>query len=318
MEATTSIPREAPQSQHLLPLPSTNSSTRRLRSILETASNAFGLFRRYRAHQFPSHDPESEASIQNLSNIVDSKMDHLTSPNGPYPNHSSFRLGDWYWNHGIQKSQASFKELVSIVGDAEFHPSDIRSTNWDKINGKLAEGDDAEGEWADEEAGWTTSPVTISVPFHRLTQEPGPQDYTIAQFHHRSLTSVIREKLTNENDALHFHYEPYELLWQCGDKQDPLRVHGELYTSAAFLDAHHALQESPSEPGCDLPRAIIALMFWSDATQLTNFGNAKLWPLYLFFGNESKYRRGKPSCNLCEHVAYFETVRAPILAAFST
>jgi hypothetical protein len=49
-------------------------------------------------------------------------------------------------------------------------------------------------------------------------------------------------------------------------------------------------------------------MFWSDATHLTAFGNAKLWPCYMFFGNESKYRRCKPSCNLCSHVAYFQTV----------
>jgi hypothetical protein len=50
-------------------------------------------------------------------------------------------------------------------------------------------------------------------------------------------------------------------------------------------------------------------MFWSDATQLTSFGNAKLWPLYMYFGNESKYCRCKPTNHLCEHVAYFQTVR---------
>jgi hypothetical protein len=57
-------------------------------------------------------------------------------------------------------------------------------------------------------------------------------------------------------------------------------------------------------------------MFWSDATQLANFGDAKLWPLYMFFGNESKYQRGKPSSNRCEHVAYFESVRLPSLMHF--
>ena len=36
-------------------------------------------------------------------------------------------------------------------------------------------------------------------------------------------------------------------------------------------------------------------MFWSDSTQLTQFGTAKLWPLYVFFGNESKYRRCQPT-----------------------
>ncbi|KAG1832562.1 hypothetical protein F4604DRAFT_1945993 [Suillus subluteus] len=72
------------------------------------------------------------------------------------------------------------------------------------------------------------------------------------------------------------------------------------------MDAHRELQESPGEAGCDLPRVVVALMFWSDSTHLTTFGNAKLWPLYMYFGNESKYRRCKPTCNLSNHVAYFQ------------
>ena len=49
-------------------------------------------------------------------------------------------------------------------------------------------------------------------------------------------------------------------------------------------------------------------MFWSDATQLTAFSDAKLWPLYIYFGNESKYQRCAPTANLCSHAAYFQTV----------
>ena len=49
-------------------------------------------------------------------------------------------------------------------------------------------------------------------------------------------------------------------------------------------------------------------MFSSDATQLTSFGNSSLWPCYLYFGNESKYCRYKPSNKLCNHVAYFQKV----------
>jgi hypothetical protein len=86
------------------------------------------------------------------------------------------------------------------------------------------------------------------------------------------------------------------------------RLYGELYTSPAFNTAHQELLASPGEPGCNLPRAIVALMFWSDATRLSTFTNTKLWPVYMFFGNESKYRRCTPSFKLCEHIAYFETV----------
>ena len=227
----------------------------------------------------------------------------------PYPNRNAYRLGDWYWNGGIQKSQSSFKDLVQIIGDPDFSPSDVRDVHWPSINDHLAHDCD---EWADEDAGWTKTPVTILVPFQprRGTQPDhggGPREFVV-DFHHRSLISVIREKLSNQVDNKHFHYEPYELKWQPANVADPISVYGELYESPAFINAHEEIQNSPREPNCDLPRCVIALMFWSDATRLTSFGDTKLWPLYLFFGNESKYRRCKPSCNLACHVAYFETV----------
>ena len=49
-------------------------------------------------------------------------------------------------------------------------------------------------------------------------------------------------------------------------------------------------------------------MLWSDGTHLTAFGMAKLWPLYIYMGNESKYMCCQPSANLCSHAAYFHTV----------
>jgi hypothetical protein len=120
--------------------------------------------------------------------------------------------------------------------------------------------------------------------------------------------SVIWEKITGLGEHHQFHFELYELHWQCVNHVGPVRVQGELYVSPAFVDANRELQDLPGEPGCDLPRVIAALMFWSNATQLTAFGNTKLWPLYMFFGNESKYQRCKPTCHLCEHIAYFQTV----------
>lgn len=49
-------------------------------------------------------------------------------------------------------------------------------------------------------------------------------------------------------------------------------------------------------------------MFASDATMLAAFGTAKTWPLYMFYGNDSKYRRAKPTEKLFETIAYFEKV----------
>jgi len=84
--------------------------------------------------------------------------------------------------------------------------------------------------------------------------------------------------------------EPYELFWKPTNQHEEVRLHGELYSSEAFVKVHRTLQESPGEPDCDLQRVVVALMFWSDSTHLTTFGNSHLWPLYLFIGNESKYR----------------------------
>jgi len=175
--------------------------------------------------------------------------------------------------------------------------------------GSWGEGSDEEDEeWMDGDDGWKSTPINISVPFHSRTKKPGPQNYLVGHLHHRSLISVIREKLANAEHMQHFHYDPFELFWQPSDTGPNVRVHGELYTSPAFLDAHRELQESPGEPGCNLPRVMVAMMFWSDATHLTSFGTAKLWPCYLYFGNESKYRRCKPTCHLCNHIAYFQSV----------
>jgi hypothetical protein len=282
--------------------------------VFTTSLNVFGLFRRYEAVRLPSHDPEENASLDDLSDILQARplspSDASKPQFYPYPNSSSFRLGDWYWNDGAQKSQSSFKQLVDIITDPDFNSIDVQDVHWDSINASLARNDP--DEWV-EDAGWTNTSVSITVPFQLRRGQAvdplaGPRTFTIPEFRHRNLVAVIREKLTHPAGAAHFHYEPYELHWRPGDDTRQARVYGELYTSPAFIDAHRELQASPAEPDCDLPRVVVAMMFWSDVTQLTSFGDASLWPLYLFFGNESKYRRCKPSNHMCHHVAYFHKV----------
>jgi len=251
---------------------------------------------------------------------------HDTLPNSPtdsyypYPNRSSFLLGEWYWNDGANKSQSSFKHLLGIVGHSDFQPRDLAEVNWKRVDAQLGgesrdacdEGD--EGGWEDEPTvgDWVKTPIKINVPFHKKTLHPGKEEFEAGILYHRKLVSIIREKVSKASSYAHLHLEPYELYWQPNEASESIRVHGELYSSKAFVDAHRALQDSPGEPGCDLPKVVVALMFASDGTQLTAFSNAKLWPLYLGIGNESKYRRTKPSCKAFEHVAYFESVsKAP-------
>ena len=86
------------------------------------------------------------------------------------------------------------------------------------------------------------------------------------------------------------------------------QLYDELYTSDAWNEAHDELQKQRRDDGCKLEKVIAGLMFWSDATHLAQFGSASAWPVYLFFGNQSKYLRLCPTSGACHPVAFIPTV----------
>ena len=160
----------------------------------------------------------------------------------------------------------------------------------------------------DVDAGWKTMLIKIKVPFHKCMETTGVKEYMAANLHHRSPINVIKECITDPYSGSTFYMEPYKLLWQPSEDNPEIRLLGKLYNSDVFIEEHQALQDSPSGPGCNLPHIVVRCMFYSDSTHLTNFGNNHLWPCYFHFGNDTKYCRCRPLCNLCNHVAYFETV----------
>jgi hypothetical protein len=281
------IPRSSPTS-------SLDPDHSAIRKFFRTPRNVFGLLRQYLSERAPSHDPAENITLQDLtdeqSNIVEEA--EMSSPPNidsnsffPYPNESSFCLGDWYWNGGVQKSKESFRQLLKVMGSSTFHPEDVRHKQWDDIDALLGKNDfdgkrlasiEVEEGWLDEDVGWRKEPIVISVPFHHRTKNPGVKDYVVGDLYHRSIVSIIREKLTNPNHAAHFHYDPFELYWKPTETSPDICVHGELYSSPAFLNEHTKLQNSPGEPGCSLPRVVVGLIFSSDSMCLTSFGTKKL------------------------------------------
>ena len=136
--------------------------------------NAFGLSRRYTTVEVPEHDPKENVTLADLSDIsAAAPKSQIPKPFYPYPNQSSFLLGDWFRNGGIQKSQESFKDLLTIITNPEFSPTDVQNTRWDHINYKLGS-DEGEHEWFNEDAGWISTPVTISIPFQARRSIPSP------------------------------------------------------------------------------------------------------------------------------------------------
>lgn len=217
----------------------------------------------------------------------------------------------------------------------DFHAEDIHGVNFDNLEKKL---DETPLPWQDPRGGWQNSRLTIGIPTgvkptqasrraaaaearaaardipHGISVPSAPEipgtHFEIPNFWHRSIPSVMRSVIGHDEAAKDFVWEPYEEYHQPPSNPPPPPEHvlHEMWTADAFLEAHQELQESPPEPGCDLPRVIAGLILSSDGTHVAQFGQASLWPGYLGFANQSKYVRCRPQAGAMHHVAYIPKV----------
>jgi hypothetical protein len=203
-----------------------------------------------------------------------------------------------------QKSEAEVTRLVKDVIQAQdFNPRDLdgfsarkslRALDNDKGKDAITFPDD-----------WLETDITLDIP--TKSKDDPSTSFSVPGFHYRPLVGVIRSAFA-DIQAGAFHLLPFKRLWK-----DPLddhqeRVFDELYTSDSWLKAQDDLQRQPKEPGCSLERVIAGLMFFSDATHLATFGTAKAWPLYLYFGNLTKYARAAPKSGACHLVGFLPSV----------
>ncbi|THV03619.1 hypothetical protein K435DRAFT_650870 [Dendrothele bispora CBS 962.96] len=156
--------------------------------------------------------------------------------------------------------------------------------------------------------GFKKSSVKIQVPsgFEHVP----PAEFTVDGLLHTSLVDTIKLAFT-EPLSKKFHLSPFEYYHQRPDSEHHERVYGELYTSPAFIQEHDKVQRAslPSDDtSCTRERVVAGLMLWSDSTHLANFGVAKLWPIYVMFGNLSKYIRAMPNSGACHHLAYIPSL----------
>ncbi|KAJ7364427.1 hypothetical protein DFH08DRAFT_731010 [Mycena albidolilacea] len=227
---------------------------------------------------------------------------------GPFRNSTIFGLMNWMWTGSAMKSIQEMVKLIAFLRSDEFQKSDLEGFDIAAETAKLDDFLDGRAgkkprEFEVTKDGWQEVSVDILVPDGKThTSYDDIPVFTVPGLHFRNLTEVIKAAL-HDQSSRSFHYTPFKHLWKSstGDVQ---RVYDEIYSSDAFIEAYNKLQKQPPEPGCSLERVIVALMFWSDSTHLANFGTASLWPLYLFFGNLSKWVRSKPRAGACHHVAY--------------
>ncbi|CAK5265668.1 unnamed protein product [Mycena citricolor] len=315
----TAIPRAAPISERRDLVASGLSSSGEIsavprvrlivRDTYQTVANVFGLWRSY-LHR-PTYDPDEHIDAEDLSNrypsddhpggVIRATPDRPKQAGVPLVNRSLQALWGWFNNGSIKKTTEQFNELISVITHKDFEADELVGTSAAQANKE-----------ADQEAQKSLpfltemkmASVTINVPSG--SPDVPSQSFAIPGLQFRSLTSVIKAAFADPISA-HFHLSPFKLF------HNDTRVYTEIYNSDAFIDKHDKIQRTgelpPDDPDCKLEKVVAAMMQWSDSTHLTNFGVAKLWPIYVLFGNLSKYMRSKPGFGAEHHLAYIPSAR---------
>ena len=280
-----------------------------------TDSDGNDLFRQYQG-AFPSYDPKNLTVLENLcddstfqqSEHSNEPGEHRESYFAPFLNATVWRLMEWFYS-STQKSIGDLDHLVHDVILADnFDREDLCDFSAQRETRRLDEAprDPSSSRFTSDR--WHTTSIPIRLPCERVKQsEENAPVFQVEGLHYRKITEVIRSAF-EEPAAQTFHTTPYKLYWQLDKNQAPERVFTEVYTADAMLREHEKVKTSPKVAGCNLETVIAAIMFWSDLTHLASFGNAALWPIYLFLGNQSKYTRAKPTSFAAHHLAYIPKV----------
>ncbi|KAJ7199371.1 hypothetical protein GGX14DRAFT_173024 [Mycena pura] len=217
-----------------------------------------------------------------------------------------------------------------VILDPEYNVEDMKKYDAKRANTCL---DDFDATPVGEPPnGWQTATVKLKLPCPKnQTLEGDAPEVEIPGLFYRSLLDPIKETL--QGPAFQYcHTTPFSL--RRDPSYDPTRpdasvddadapldenglpslptgheeLYGEVYTTVEMLQAHQKARELAIDAESQSEAMVFPLMYQSDATHLTTFGDASAWPLYGWSGNHSKALRGKPTANMGWHQAYFPSI----------
>ncbi|KAF9642728.1 hypothetical protein BDM02DRAFT_3192785 [Thelephora ganbajun] len=215
-------------------------------------------------------------------------------------------LIQWFCSGTGQKSTADVQRLIDdVILHEDFKAEDLQGVN---LAGELKKLNTFESSLEDQ--GWKKGNVKISVPCPKnKVVESKAVEFEIEGLLYRDLTTIIKNACQDETTIDSFHTTPFKEMWKPSDNASPIRLYGEAYTSDEMISAYEEVQNIP--PHLDHPDAenvVVELTPYLDATLLAQFGTAFLWPVYIYFGNLSKYIRSQPSSHVAHHAAYFPSL----------
>ncbi|KAK7015137.1 hypothetical protein VNI00_019203 [Paramarasmius palmivorus] len=241
-----------------------------VRDRLHSMANSFGIWREYE-HR-PTFDPDHFVPLEQLANYHKHHPNNTAADSEVPPSESTML------------EQADGNSESDVILDESFNAKDFVGFSVERENKRL---DDANQDPSRVMQGFVSSPVKISVLSGEKDIPSVP--YSVPNLQHRDLLDCIRTVFASPL-ASKFHFSLFKLFHVNEGHEEPERIFSELYTTDAFIREHDYIQRCSlpaDQTGCKLERVIAALMFWSDSTHLATFGNAKLWPIYLLFGNLS-------------------------------
>jgi hypothetical protein len=234
----------------------------------------------------------------------------------PFRNASVVHLMNWFYRPSITKSVTELNVLVKdVIMDPSFSPEHFIGFDAAKENTLMDNYRESQQETADDptpfsfDDKWLKGFVEIPLPCDgvKFSSEDDAPKFKV-EFHYRKIIRVIQSALAEPRAEI-FHTFPFKAYWKPSPGVPKERVYSEIYTGD-FWNAEY-------EKICEIPRSgdyshlepyIVGLLLWSDSTSLAQFGNAELWPIYLYIGNQSKYERAKPNSLSSHHLAYLPKV----------
>jgi hypothetical protein len=254
-------------------------------------------------------DQTSHKHGLNLTNYLLGHLDiQRRAVEHPFTNNSIFNLMSWFYNGSNTKSLNDLDNLVqNVLLAPNFNPEDLSGFDATKASKQMDNSVqiDRSKSGTPLKDGWLRAPISIRLPHDKIKQSEDDAPIYELNLLYRKPIEVIKAAY-QEQQASQYHAAPFEEYWKPSPTSPPERIFSELYNCDAFLEEHAKVSAAQAQSDDSLETVIAALMVWSDATQLTNFGNASLslWPIYLFFGNQSKYTCAKPSEFAAHHLAY--------------
>ena len=142
-------------------------------------------------------------------------------------------------------------------------------------------------------------------------QETEAAEFEVKEIFHHDIIDMV-SSIYQSDVVRSFNHIPFKQFWKSSEHAPPECLYGELFSSQPMLDANDKICRICMDnnlDNSDLETVSIPILLYSDLTYLASFGTASCWPVYMFFGSQSKYIQATPTSYACHHIAYLPKVR---------